>query len=208
MAQITDYTTLVDKVVKYQDREGDTAFTDQVDTFIGMSEASFNRKLKSRFVRTTVTLTTDADGYATLPADFVRAHSFTTANGNLYQSLGVIASGAIAILFPISAGGIPTYVSVSGGRFRIQTNSASDVVLDYDQRFIGLSSTNATNWIMDRHPDLYLFTVLAQSAVWLKNYQEASTLGAQALAVADEIDAMYAQELYNYAGITLEMSTP
>ena len=208
MPAITDYASLVDKVTKYQDREGDAQFIEQIDTFISLSEAGFNRKLKSRFMTATVTLETDADGYATLPLDFTRARSFYTANGNLNQDLSVIASGAIASLFPISSAGIATYVTITNGQFRIQTNAASSVVLEYDQRFVGLSEVNPVNWIITRHPDLYLFTVLAQSAVWLKNYGEATTLGAQAVDVADEIDAMYGMELYNNAGITFEGTTP
>jgi len=208
MAQVTNYTTLVDKIARYNDRQDETAFTDQIDTFIGLAEASFNRKLKDREMSTTVTLATDADGYATLPTDFIRARGFHTINGNLSQSLSVIASPAIATLFPIDSAGIATYVSISNGVIRIQTTAESDVVLEYDQRFVGLSASNLTNWIITKHPDLYLFATLAQAAVWNKDYSEAATMAAQAMAISEEINDLYGMSIYNYAGVTLEGSTP
>jgi hypothetical protein len=208
MAQITNYDSLVDKVVKYQDREGDTSFTDQVDTFIALAEASFNRTLKSREMATTTTLTTDASGYATLPADFIRARGLSTITGNLSQSLDVIAAPAVASLFPIDSAGIATYVSMTNGQIRIQPSAASSVVLEYDARFVGLSADNQTNWIIRKHPDLYLFATLAQSNVWLKSYDEAATLAGQAERISDEILGLYGMEMFNAAGITLEGTTP
>lgn len=208
MPQVTDYASLVSTVGSYHERSTSTDFMAQVDTFIGLAESNFNRRLKSREMVTTTTLTTDADGYATLPADFIRARGFHTINGNLSQTLSVIAQPAIADLFPIDTGGIATYVSISNGQIRIQTTAQSDVVLEYDARFVGLSSLNATNWIMSRHPDLYLFATLAQGSVYLKDYQEAAVLSAQASTIADELDALYGMELYNNAGVTLTEVTP
>lgn len=206
---ITSYATLVENVGAYMVRSGDSEFMAQVPGFVLLAEAGFNRKLKSRFMQTTATLTTDADGYATLPSDYIRFRSFHTENGNLSINLDTISQGAIASLFPINTGGVAAYVSLSGNQIRIQTSAASDVVLNYDARFVGLSDVFPTNWILRLHPDLYLFSVLTQAAIWIKDYQEAATLGSQALSIASEVDDMYSLELYNSAGMTIsESSTP
>lgn len=208
MALITDYTSLVDNITSYGDRAGDPDYIAQIPTWIALAEASFNRKLKSRFMDTTTTLTTDADGYATLPTDFLRANSLNTVNGSISQPLGVIAQGSIAALFPINTGGIATNVAVYGDEIRIQTSALSSVVLNYAARFVGLTALTSTNFIIRLHPDLYLFAVMAHAAAWLKDWQEASTVGAQAQSIASDIDDMYSLELYNNAGMTLEGTSP
>lgn len=208
MAAVTDYTSLVENVSAYDERQTDSEFVARIPTFIGLFEASLSRNVRSRETSFTTTLTTDADGYATLPTDFLRARSWNTVNGNLSQSLNPIAQGAIASLYPIDVA-MPAYnVSISGDEIRIQPTAAASVVLEYDRRFVGLSVSNATNWVIENHPDAYLFGTLAHAAMWLKDYAEAQMFGAQARMFVDEINAQYGQELFNNAYITLEGSTP
>ena len=205
---VSDYDSLFENVAAYDDRTGDTSFTDRIPGFIRLFEASLSRRVRSRETSFTATLTTDASGYATLPTDFLRFRSFTTANGNLYRSLNPIAAGAIATLYPIDTASPAYSVSISGDTIRIQPSAASSVALEYDRRFVGLSASNATNWVMDDHPDAYLFGTLAHAATWLKDWNEATAFGSQARAFVDEINDQYGQELYNNANITLEGSTP
>lgn len=208
MAQVTDYTSLVENVTAYDDRATDADFVGRIDTFIGLFEASLNRMVRSRETSFTTTLTTDAQGYATLPVDFLRARSWNTVNGNLSQSLTPIAQGAIASLYPIDVAMPAFNVSISGNQIRVQPTAAASVVLEYDRKFVGLSGSNATNWVVEDHPDLYLFGTLAHAAAWLKDWNEAAAFGAQAKNFLDELNAQHGQELFNNAYITLEGSTP
>lgn len=208
MAQVTDYTSLVENVAAYDERQTDTAFVDRIPTFIGLFEASLSRNVRSRETSYTTTLTTDANGYASLPADFLRARSWHTVNGNISQTLNPIAQGAIASLYPIDVAMDAVSVSISGNEIRVQPTAAASVVLEYDRKFVGLSPSNATNWVMEDHPDAYLFGTLAHAAMWLKDYAEAQAFGSQARTFVDEINALYGQELFNNASITLEGNTP
>lgn len=208
MANVTDYDSLVENVSAYQDRAADTEFVARIPGFIHLFEASLSRKIRSRETSFTTTLSTDADGNATLPTDFLRARSWNTVNGNLSQSLAPIAQGAIATLYPIDTAMDALYISISGNSVRVQPSAQASVVLTYDRRFVGLSPSNLTNWLIEDHPDLYLFGTLAHSAAWLKSWDEAATFGGQARAFMDEVNELYGQELFNNAGITLEGSTP
>lgn len=205
---VTDYDSLFENVAAYDDRTGDTSFTDRIPGFIRLFEASLSRRIRSRETSFTTTLSTDAQGYATLPNDFLRFRSFTTVNGNLYRALSPIAAGATAVLYPIDTAAPAYSVSISGDTIRIQPSAASSVSLEYDRRFVGLSASNQSNWIITDHPDAYLFGTLAHAATWLKDWNEATAFGSQARAFVDEINDQYGQELYNNAGITLEGSVP
>lgn len=205
---VTDYDSLVENVAAYDDRVTDTSFTERIPGFIRLFEASLSRRVRSRETSFTTTLTTDASGNATLPSDYLRFRSFTTVNGSLYRSLNPIAAGAVATLYPIDTASPAMSVSISGNAIRIQPSAASSVALEYDRRFVGLSASNQTNWVMDDHNDAYLYGTLAHAAAWLKDLNEAAAFGAQARAFIDEINDQYGQELFNNAGITLEGSVP
>lgn len=207
-APVSDYTSLVENVSAYDDRALETEFTDRIPGFIRLFEASLGRNIRSRETQYTTTLTTDATGAGTLPSDFLRVRSWNTINGNLSQSLNSIAQGAIASLYPIDTALDAFNVSINGDTFRIQPSDAASVVLTYDRRFVGLGPSNATNWVITDHPDAYLFGTLAHAAAWLKDWNEAAILGAQAKSFVDEINDQYGQELFNNAYITLEGSTP
>lgn len=208
MANVTDYDSLVENVAAYDERADDTDFVARIPGFIHLFEASLSRNIRGRETSFTTTLTTDANGYATLPSDFLRFRSFTTVNGNLYRSLNPIAAGAVATLYPIDTASDAVSVSISGNNIRLSPTAASSVSLEYDRRFVGLGPSNQTNWVLDDNPDLYLAGTLAHAAAYLKDWNESAVFSNQAAMFLDEVNAQYAISLYNMAGVTIEGSTP
>lgn len=237
MALVTDYNSLVENVSSYFERAQETDFLARIPTFIALAEAGFNRNLKARESEHTVTLVTDADGYVSLPSDWIAPRSIsvvttgstylTDDDGNylldddgnylvdvagtdspIYRPLKIFSADAIASMFPYPTGGYSDYVSISGNQLRLLTNSASEVQITYFRKFVGLSEANPTNWLMEDHPDLYLFATMAHAAVWLQDFSSASVFKSQADVMADEANSLYAREIYNSASLTLEGDTP
>ena len=140
MAAVTDYATLKSFINDVVDRAGDTDFTAQNDTFIGLAEASFSPKLLSRRMETTTTLTTASTGAVALPSDYFRARAlYATVNG-VSINLPLITPQQEQILYPVATGLSPAYAKIVGSTLTIFPAAAQDVTLDYLQRFTGLSS--------------------------------------------------------------------
>lgn len=205
---ITNYTDLTSNIIAYEVRGSDSLFSAQTDTFIQLAEADFNRNLRSRRMETSVVLTTDATGLAALPTDFLEARSLTVTNGNLLTSLTLISQGANADLFPITTGGDPYAGYIQGSSLYIQPMAIRSVTLVYMQKFVGLSASTATNWIITQHPDLYLWGSLAQAAIWLQDDAKFAKFTALKQAVEDEILSRYGIEYYANAELTLDFVTP
>lgn len=207
MGLITDYNSLLDALQSYNDNDR-ADYVAECPTFIALAEKTFGRLIRSRETSFTTTLTTDADGYVALPSDFLRFRSFTSVNGNLSQTLTPLSQGSVATIFPIDSAESPYYVSISGDQLRVTPRYAADVVMEYDRRFVDLGPSNATNWVLADHSDLYLFGSLAHAAVWLKDANEAAFYQSQARDILDQINTQFGMDMYNMASVTTEGPTP
>lgn len=76
-----------------------------------------------------------------------------------------------------------------------------NLVMVYYQRIQPLSDLVPTNWLLDAHPDLYLYTALGTAEAWLKNdprlplWQEAAGAFLDALQDLDEAAKYDGQDL-------------
>ncbi len=205
---VVDYASLVANIIDVPNRAGDTEYAASVDMFIGMFEASANRKILSRYGEMTTTLTTDADGLVNLPSDYIAQRNSNIANGNLLTSLSQIPSGTVARNFPITTGGDPYYISVSGSQISVNPPAIRDITFDYYAKFVGLISGNTTNWVVLQHPDYYLYGCLKQAFIYLDDdrlKQAYENLRAEAEA---EILSLFSIEQMYSAGMVMSGDTP
>lgn len=203
-----DYTSLTAKIISYRRRGGDTAFAAQTDGFIELAEAGFDRDLRSRHMELTTPLTTDASGNVALPADYIEPISMSYENGGLTSPLPLYSAGAQASIFPIQTGGEPFLASITANTINIQPIAARTLSLTYLARFEPLTGAEPTNWIIQYHPDLYLYGCLYQAAMWLKSFEDASVYKAIADGISDDVNDKYALEKYAYAPVTLGFVAP
>lgn len=208
MSQINSYTTLSAAILAYPNRTGDADYTNSIDTFIGLGEASFNRKVLSRRAEMSATLTTDADGFVALPADFIAPRSSNTDYGGLSTPLNVTSQGSIAANHPFATGGNPYDLTFIGDGIYVNPIAERDVVLDYYAKFVGLSASNATNWVILNHPDYYLNACLKQACIFLRDVEGLSLHQGLMTEAENEIMSLYSLEAYFNAGMTLEGNTP
>jgi hypothetical protein len=112
-----------------------------------LAEAKLNRNLRTAWQETAVALTV-VDGVATLPSDFLEARSYSS--DNVRQSNFVITGNTISSL------GSPW---------------AGDLNLVYYAKIPPLSYTNPTNWLLDLDPNVYLYALVVEIAIWGKDLE-------------------------------------
>lgn len=138
--------------------------------FILMVEAEANRELRGR-VSTSRAVAIVEDEYAVVPDDFLGEISFrldVTGRSKLtFKTLdafdGLIAS------YP--AAGRPLFFTVVGGEFRFLPAPDDDYTgnLVYWQKVPALTDGSDSNWLLDSHPDVYLYGCLMHAAAFLKD---------------------------------------
>ncbi len=206
---ITDYTSLKAAVVDIYNRVGDTDFEGSQDSFINNFEKSANRKILSRFGEMTTTLTTDADGLVSLPTDFIAVRNKNIINGNLLTSLQTIPQGAIAQVFPITTGGDPYYLSISGSQISANPPAIRDITFDYYAKFVGLSSLNTTNWLVTQHPDYYEAGVMRVAAIYLDDTNGIAKWSGLKTEREDELLALFSiEQTFDGSSLIMSGATP
>lgn len=159
---ITTYSELVTAVQSWLHRS-DLA-TQAVD-FITLGESHLNRNLRCPDMETTATVITSiSDRYAVLPAQFNEAVSLDYLGDPLrnYEAADVARSSMV------NSAGLPTAFSVTS---QIEFDRISDqsysMTLSYVKRLD--LAVESTNWLLTRHPDVYLFAALTEAAPFLRD---------------------------------------
>jgi hypothetical protein len=151
---LTNYTDLVAAINGWLNRSDMTAIAPDL---IALAEAEFNRRLRTIEMEGRATATLAGEAIA-LPADFMGLRSISVDNTFFEQ-----ISAQELFDIPTSAR-LPRFVAVTDGQFFFRPAPASGTVkIDYYQKIPALTVANPTNWLMTKHPDLYLFAALAQA---------------------------------------------
>lgn len=144
---LANYADLLAGVANWLQRSDLTA---RIPEFIALAEAEFNRRLRTieMEARATATLTSDA---LAVPTDFIGLRSVKIDKTLLdYVTPSELFDDE-------STGGYPFRYTVSDGQFFFRPAPTSGTVkIDYYGKIPALTTTNTTNWLMTKHPDLYL----------------------------------------------------
>lgn len=173
-AAITTFATLKNAIEDHLNRtdvddEGASAMV------IDLCEARLNRLVvhPNRISRND-SFTVDSQ-YETLPTDFWALKRFAL-NTSPTQHLEVLTPDEMAYKRQtISASGRPIYVSVVGANFEFLPSPGSSYtgLVVYEAAIPALTVSNTTNWLLDDHPDVYLYGCLAEASVWEQNDERA-----------------------------------
>jgi hypothetical protein len=159
---VTNYSDLLASVAMWIHR---TDLTSQMPDFIALAEAEFNRRLRVRDMETAIPSTALVSGEYTLPADF-EAMKYLKADTSPPQTLLLTTQEYLADK-PDQAG-TPLYFAISGIK-AICWPTSGNIKGVYYAKIPALTSLNTTNWLMTKHPDLYLFAVLEQAAIYTRD---------------------------------------
>lgn len=162
---IPDLDTLKERISDYLDRDDIDAM---IPVFIQMTEAMFNRELRTpQMERTVVGTASDED--TPLPADYLGMRAIYE-EGSPDRPLKALSATAIRRGYDGTAATPVAYVLVSNG-IRLVPPPADEIMLamDYWAAIEPLSVYAPTNWLLSQHPDAYLYGALFNAEAYLDN---------------------------------------
>lgn len=159
------FADLLDLQTAVIDRVKNVGIADVFPSLVRLAEADFNRKLRCREQITTTTVTI-AGGEADLPADFEEMIGVYNSAGCEY------VNQPPQVLRPVQGRG---FYSIEGAKIRASADE--ELTVQYYASIPTLTtSMTASNWLLARHPMLYMFAVAMQAAVYLRDDALAASL--------------------------------
>lgn len=159
---LEDLTALVGYYINRSD------LADRIPGFIEMAERRFNRTLVApeREIDATVTVAAEVP----LPPDF---HQLTSIwlNTDPRVPLEQVTPQELRARYSSQTTGRPAVFAISAGNFKFGPAPDSDYTLDFTYiRNIPLLGVNTpSNWLLESHPDIYLYGALVQAEAFLNN---------------------------------------
>ena len=152
---ITSYSELVTEI---RDMMDDADYNQEaIDRALRKAEAEFNRTLRTPDMETRAVFTVSGELTA-LPVDFLEMR-FIFVEGMPDQPLASMSpSGLLATYYGRS--GCPMAYTLEGGNIRVGPVGTAAVEMVYYQRILGLTDAQVSNWLLRKHPDLYVAGVL------------------------------------------------
>jgi hypothetical protein len=146
--------------------------TDNLDKWILMAEARFNRDLRCSEMERSIF------GYATaedmpLPDDYLAMRAIYI-EGSPDRPLRGLAPSAIRQEFDGTAG-TPVAYTLIADSLRLVPPPSDNVLLsmDYWAKIEALTTNNPSNWLLEAHPDAYVTAVLFHYYRWSQNREAA-----------------------------------
>lgn len=172
---ITTYAELKGAISNWLNR-GD--LTSIIPDFITLAEADINRTLRvsSQMKRSTATL----DGqFSDLPTDFGQM-DHVQLNDTVPYALKYVDPAELdrqrEAFFSVP--GKPREYTIIGSTIEVAPEPDDEYEVEivyYTRGVVALSGTNPSNWLLEKHPDAYLYGALLHSAPYLHDDERAAT---------------------------------
>ena len=167
---ISTYTELKASVANWLNRSD---LSDEIaDDFIKLTEADFNAKLRIRQMEQIDTVTINAETVS-VPTGFISVRSFYILSSSTKYPLEYITPHNMFEIRGGSRSGRPRSYTIEADneteqfRFGPSPDVSYTGYLSYYKNIEALSSSNASNPILDKHPGIYLYGSLYHSANFL-----------------------------------------
>lgn len=161
---IGEYATLVNTVRAWLNREDLTDL--QITEFIALFEARVNRVLRHPEMEEIVSATLTS-GNNDLPADFLAMRSIYYSE----RELDCMTPSALIASYGATAGEPLAYAILGGNprKIRLAPSGEAPITMVYFKKLVGVDENNADNWLLNEHPDLYLYGTLLAAEAYLAN---------------------------------------
>lgn len=173
---ISDYTTLLIDAGEYSGRND---IAQLFPRFVMMTEAKINRVLRVAEMEQVDNLVL-SDGDVQLPDYFLEVRQIV---GNSGQQLRLWPLQDLTTRFHYG-GGNPQGYAISGNVLSVRPASDQTVTIQYYRAIPPLTQEEPTNWLIQKAPDVYLYGVVEEIAIWSQDMEKASVaanLRAQAM---------------------------
>lgn len=166
---LDSYTSLQASIADWLNRQDLAA---QIPDFIALAEARFNRDLRvaDMLKRYTTVATSD---YVALPTDWQSHVSIAvTGDNSVRLPLQYLTNEEWNRVRLQNLTGTFRYYTLQDSNIALLPAMSSGTVsleIFYYSKIPALSASNPTNWLLQRAPDLYLFTSLMSAEAYLQN---------------------------------------
>jgi len=165
---VATYTELKSLVADYLNRADLSA---QIDTFIDLAEAKFNRDLRLRRMLKTVQATTSAsDNTVSLPTDYLEMKELHIVQSPI-KMLRFFPPSSFLQTYAAQQVGTPAAFTIVGDDIRLGPTPSGEFTLEmlYFAKIPALSDSNLVNVILQDAPDAYVYGTLLEAEPFLMN---------------------------------------
>jgi hypothetical protein len=182
---IATYSNLVSAVTEYLARDQDTTLIARIPDFITLCEAKLNRLLLHPSMETrstaTVDTTDDEPEFVSLPTDFQSMRRVRLSGVTGKPRLEFMAQSQLED-YRYSIDNVsdqPVYYTIVGDEMELAPTPGEDYTIEmvYRANLDGLTSSNATNWLIELAPDVYLYGTLLEAAAYVQDDSRLSVWG-------------------------------
>jgi len=155
-----------------------STLTSTIPTFITLAESEIDRRLRTADTLAIGTGTTSSNP-VDLSTDLTRFRQIKAIK-IVYQGVDIVLNQvSMDILwsrYPGTSSGVPEYYALSGTDLYLDPAPNGEFAwsIQYYQGLNPLSATNTTNWLLDKHYDLYLVASQYQASMYLKHFEAAA----------------------------------
>lgn len=183
---ITTYAELQTVIADFLDRDDQT---ERIKTFIDLAEANMGRLLRHWRMERRSTAVLDTQ-YSALPNDFVEPIRLMTTGSNP-RRIELVGQGQLQELRENNndKSGQPEAYAITDGTIEVFPKPDASYTLEmvYYSSIDALTTSNTSNWVLQYHPDAYLYGALVHSAPFLG---EDARMGTWAALFQSAIDAI------------------
>jgi hypothetical protein len=165
---LTSYSALRASIADWLNRDD---LTSVIPDFISLAEAQLERRLPTQKMVKRVDITISAQ-FTTLPSDFLSAKSLVLTSTAPVQQLVFLTEDELDAKKTVyRTTGKPQYFALIVDQVETlpPPDTSYTAELTYVATLAKLSDSNASNWILERHPDVYLYGSLLQAAPYLRD---------------------------------------
>ncbi|WP_331374701.1 phage adaptor protein [Sinorhizobium chiapasense] len=180
---ISDYASLLADAGDYSGRD-DVAHL--FPRFLALAELKLNRVMRVADMEKTATVPL-AEGEGSLPAAFLEARQVLGADGRALRALPLQEFNSNG-----TSAGAPIGYAIVGAAIRVRPKGGENIRLTYYAKIPPLTAEAPSNWLIEKAPDVYLYALVEEIAIWERDAAKAGAAEAlkrQAMAglgLADE----------------------
>ena len=171
---LSTYDELKSSIADFLNRDD---LTNQIPDFITLAEKRMNREIRHWRMETRSNAVIDSQ-FSALPVKFlepIRMSLLTAAT----QPLEMVGPYEISDLRARNANSVgqPRHFAILDGSIEVEPapDGNYDLELLYYREIDALTASNTSNWVLEYHPDAYLYGALAHSAPFLQEDQRLQT---------------------------------
>jgi len=183
---LNSYSSLKSSIADWLNRDDLTAV---IPDFISLAEAQMERRLPTQKMVKRANATIDTP-FSALPSDFLSCKSLVlTSTAPVQQLIFLTEDEVDAKKYVYRTTGKPQYFALIGNQIEVlpAPDTSYTAELTYVATLAKLSDANTSNWIGDRHPDLYLYGSLLQAAPYLRDDERVGLWSSQYQAAIEDM---------------------